>query len=135
MSHHRILIVDDDALFVESNKDLLEAYGYEVQTALDGMAGMEIARQFKPHVIILDLMMASDTEGFEVARKIMNSPELKDTKMLLVTGVAHALNISSPLKPDKVWLPVDRVLEKPITPGRLLAEVGKILRRKNKEGS
>jgi len=130
MSHHKILIVDDDISFVESNKDLLEAYGYEVQTACNGKSGLELARKVRPDVMILDVMMASDTEGFEVARKVPDLPELKNTRILLVTGVTYALKVSTPLKPDKTWLPVDRILEKPIAPERLLSAVEKVLRRK-----
>jgi len=89
----RVLIVDDDEGFAESNKDLLEAYGYEVHTAQDGATGLRMARSVRPDVMILDVMMATDTEGFEVARKIPDSPELKDMAVLLVTGVARALRL------------------------------------------
>jgi DNA-binding response OmpR family regulator len=44
----RILIVDDDEFFAESNKDLLEAYGYEVLMAADGASGLALARAQRP---------------------------------------------------------------------------------------
>jgi CheY-like chemotaxis protein len=128
MTQRKILIIDDDVSFVESNKDLLEAFGYEVHTAYDGQSGLEMAQKVRPDVIILDVMMASETEGFEVARKVPESPELKDTRILLVTGVTHALNLPFPLQPDKTWLPVDRVLEKPIPPDRLIAELERTMK-------
>ena len=123
----KVLIVDDDAEFVESNKDLFEAFGYEVYTAADGASGLEMARKVQPQVIILDVMMATDTEGFEIARKIPEAPELKNTKVLLVTGITKALHLPQSLKPDETWLPVDRVLDKPISPDRLIHEVQKLL--------
>jgi two-component system, OmpR family, alkaline phosphatase synthesis response regulator PhoP len=119
----KILIVDDDLSFAESNRDLLEAYGYDVHTADSGAAGLDLARQIRPDLMILDVMMATETEGFEVARKIPDSPELKDMGVLLVTGVAKALHLPHGLKPDDTWLPVDRVLEKPIAPDRLIHEI------------
>ena len=123
----KVLLVDDDVPFVESNKDLLEAFGYAVVTAHDGTSGLELAKTEKPDLMILDVMMATDTEGFEVARKIPQDPELRDMKVLLVTGVTKALHLPFQFEPDKTWLPVDRVLEKPINPKRLLSEVKKIL--------
>jgi CheY-like chemotaxis protein len=107
-----VLIVDDDRDFVESNKDLLEAYGYRVIAAHDGASGLE---------------MATQTEGFEIARKIPETPELKGLPVLLVTGVTKDLHLPFHFEPDVSWLPVERVLEKPIAPARLLAEIQKIL--------
>jgi two-component system, OmpR family, alkaline phosphatase synthesis response regulator PhoP len=126
----RILIVDDDVAFAESNRDLLEAFGYEVYTAQDGASGLQLARQIRPDLMILDVMMATETEGFEVARRIPESPELKNMGVLLVTGVMQALHLPRGLQPDDTWLPVDRVLEKPIAPDRLMHEVERILKEK-----
>ena len=130
MSRKKIVIVDDDAAFVESNKDLLEAYGYEVYTAYDGQVGLAMAKQVRPDLMLLDVMMASETEGFEVARKVPESSELKNTRVLLVTGVTHKLNLPHPLQPDGTWLPVDRVLEKPISPDRLISELERVLKQR-----
>ncbi|OGV62536.1 MAG: hypothetical protein A2498_15605 [Lentisphaerae bacterium RIFOXYC12_FULL_60_16] len=128
MSEHRIvLIVDDDEAFAQSNRDLLEAYGYEVHVAHGGSEGLAMAKRIRPDVMILDVMMASDTEGFEVARKIPESPELSRMGVLLVTGVVKALHLPGVLKADDTWLPVDRILDKPIPPARLMAEIERVL--------
>lgn len=128
----RILIVDDDVAFVESNRDLLEAYGYEVSVAHDGVDGVKLAREVRPDVIILDVMMTSETEGLDVARRVHAIPELGRTGIILVTGVAKALHLPRKLEPDEEWLPVDRVLDKPIPPERLLKEIERILRNLGK---
>jgi len=121
----RILLVDDDPDFVESNKQLLEANGYDVIFAHDGAAGLEKAKQEKPDLMILDVMMASNTEGFEVSRKIPETPELKDMPVLLVTGIRKEMNLPFGFEPDESWLPVDSVFEKPIDPQTLLDEIAK----------
>ncbi len=121
----RILIVDDDPDFVESNKQLLEANGYQVISSSNGAAGLAMAKKEKPDLMILDVMMATNTEGFEVSRKIPETPELRNMPVLLVTGIRHALNLPFGFEPDKTWLPVDSVFEKPIDPGVLLAEIKK----------
>ena len=126
-----ILIVDDDPDFVESNKDLLEAYGYVEHTAHNGADGLALARQVRPDLMILDVMMATNTDGFETARKIPETPELKGLKVLLVTGVTRDMHLPFGFEPDESWLPVDRVLEKPIAPTRLLSEIQKTLGEAN----
>lgn len=129
----KIIIVDDDEDFVLSLRDLLEAYDYRVYTAYDGDSGLAKAREVQPDVMILDVMMSHETEGFEVARKIQETPELKDMGVLLVTGVTKALHLPGELEPDKTWLPVNRVLQKPISPDRLINEVERVIREKTGE--
>ena len=122
-----ILLVDDDRDFVESNKDLLEAQGYRILTAYDGKSGLETALRERPDLMILDVMMASDTEGFEVSRKIPEKPELRNMRVLLVTGIRRAMHLPFGFEPDESWLPVSDILEKPIVPERLIERIGKIL--------
>jgi DNA-binding response OmpR family regulator len=130
----KVLIVDDDASFAESNRDLLQAHGYEVYLAKDGAAGLEMAKKIKPDLMILDVMMATDTEGFEVARKIPELSGLKNNMgVLLVTGITNVLGLPRSIKPDDTWLPVDRIIDKPIVPDRLISEVKRVLRKKDKE--
>ena len=130
MRARRILLIDDDEAFVESNRDLLEAYDYEVMSASNGVAGLEKAKKLKPDLMILDVMMEYPTEGFDVARQVRQTPGLQDTPILLVTGVMNAMGIRESLFSDKKWLPVDRILEKPIDPSVLIKEVERILGKK-----
>jgi len=123
----RILLVDDDKEFVQATKDLLEAHGYEVLTAHSGAQGLEIARKSYPNLMLLDVMMATDTEGFDVSRKIEESPELKGLPVILMTGIKKAMNLPFSFEPDEDWLPVKTVLDKPVPPDKLLAEIAKLL--------
>lgn len=124
--NNKIVLVDDDVAFVESNKDLLEAYDYQVFTANDGETGLAIAKKEQPALMVLDVMMAGRPEGFEIARKIPKCPELQGMKVLLVTGFCKSMNRK--LTPDEEWLPVTRILDKPIDPARLIAEIEKLVR-------
>ncbi len=72
----KILLVDDDLDFVKSTTDLLEAHGYRVISAQDGTSGLSLAKQEHPDLMVLDVMMATKTEGFDVARRIPSCPEL-----------------------------------------------------------
>ncbi len=132
----RILLVDDDLGFTESNKNLLEANGYEVFTATNGEDGLALARVIRPDVMILDVMMVNEIEGFDVARRLSEYPELRDMAVLMLTGLFSSLKIPGKLKPDEAWLPVDRILDKPVSPERLIRELKRVLRKRqghNKE--
>jgi CheY-like chemotaxis protein len=122
-----ILLVDDDKDLVESNTEVLESAGYEVRAAYDGKSGMELARKIKPDLMVLDVMMATDTEGFDVSRAIPKIPELKGLPVILVTGIREKMKLPFAFEPDEAWLPVKAVLEKPLAPDRFIEEVRKAL--------
>ena len=105
------------------NRAVLLAHGYAVAVAYSGAECLEKARAERPDLIVLDVMMATRSEGFNVSRDIRNSEFTKDIPILMVTSV----NQTVPYKfaPDDTWLPVDAFIEKPVSPERLLAEVAK----------
>jgi len=83
----RILIVDDDPIIVETIVQALEEeeYDYEIVSASDGFeAGLQV-NHFKPHLLILDIMMP-DIKGFEVCRRIKTNEETKDTKIIVLSA-------------------------------------------------
>ena len=83
----RILIVDDDAIIVETIVQALEeeAYNYEIISAADGFeAGIQV-NHFRPHLLILDIMMP-DIKGYDVCKKIKETEETKDTKIIVLSA-------------------------------------------------
>ena len=83
----RILIVDDDAIIVETIVQALEEeeYDYELISASDGFeAGLQV-NHFRPHLLILDIMMP-DIKGYEVCKKIKSNEETKDTKIIVLSA-------------------------------------------------
>ncbi len=123
MDSKTILIVDDDIEFVQSIEELLTNEGFRVLKAHNGKEGLEAARKFKPDLMILDVMMTHDTEGFEVSRQIQKEQSLKDMKIIILTGITGEKNLPFKFEPDDRWLPVAAVLEKPVAPQRLLSEI------------
>ncbi len=119
----KVLVIDDDSDFVESIVNLLEARGYVVASASNGKEGVEKAKTEKPDVILLDVMMTTKDEGFNVAREMHQIDHLKDTPVIMVTGVRKEMNLPFGFEPDETWLPVKQVLEKPIKPEVLLNAV------------
>jgi two-component system alkaline phosphatase synthesis response regulator PhoP len=84
-SHARILVVDDEPNIVTPIVFLLEKAGYAVETASDGLAGLEAARLFRPQVVLLDVMMP-EMNGFEAARRLRELPGLADVRIVFLTA-------------------------------------------------
>ena len=126
----KILIVDDDADLVSSTTAVLETKGYSVSSAPDGKSGYEKARKDKPDLILLDVMMAHDAEGFEVAKQLRQTPETAKLPVILITGIRAAKGLPFSYEPDEDWLPVQAVLDKPVKPEDLLREVEQALGKK-----
>ncbi len=121
MGEKKILVVDDEKEFVEVIRVLLESHGFQVVAANSGREGVETALREMPDAIVLDVMMETDTAGFDAARKLRADERTKGIPIIMLTGV----NQQFPFKfgPDEFWLPVDTFMEKPLSPERLLAEV------------
>ncbi|MFA5238792.1 MAG: response regulator [Phycisphaerae bacterium] len=123
----KILIIDDNPEFVEATTNLLDARGYQVDSAENGRIGIEKAKKNKPDLILLDVMMTTKSEGFDVAREMHKEPTLKGTPVIMITGVRKEMNLPFGFEPDADWLPVKEVLEKPVKPDVLLTAVTKAL--------
>ncbi len=121
----KVMLVDDDPDFVEANKHVLEAHGYEVAIAHDGLECLDMVRCEHPDVIVLDAIMQRLSDGFRVSRELRESELTKHIPQLMVTCINERLG--EDFGPDERWLPVDRFIEKPIEPQRLLDEVEGLL--------
>ena len=120
-----VLLVDDDADFVEMNRTLLADNGYTVRVAFNGKQCLEEVARRRPDLIILDMVMESPKDGFDVSRELRNSEITKTIPLVMITSVNDSIPFR--LEPDRTWLPVDALLEKPVDPQLLLAVVRKAL--------
>ncbi len=125
----KVLIVDDDQHLVEAMESLLEAKGYQVVTAPNGAEGFRMARAERPDLMLLDVMMAHKSEGFDIARVMKEDPTTRDIPVVMVTGIRKEMNLPFGFEPDGDWLPVKAVLEKPVKPEVLLKTVEENIRK------
>jgi CheY-like chemotaxis protein len=131
MEKPKILIVDDDLDLASSFRAILESRRYTVITACDKEGGMELVRNEKPDLVILDVIMSTWSDGFEMARELKSQSELKDIPILMLTGVKDKTGIDFKSSAgDPTWLPVDAFLDKPVESETLLAEVEKVLSKR-----
>lgn len=119
----KILAVDDDPDFREAVTTLLESKQYEVITAENGQDGYEKAKQEKPDLILLDVMMTTRKEGFDIAKELQKNKTTSNIPIIIVTGIRKEMNLAFGFEPDETHLPVKTVLEKPVKPESLLEAI------------
>ncbi len=113
----RVLVVDDDEALRENLAECLQAEGHEVTQAFDGADALELlALQGRPDVVVLDLLMPR-LDGRALAAAVRASPELREARLVLMTGAA-AWEVRDAVE-------FDAVLEKPFGLDVLLAELEK----------
>ena len=109
----KILVVDDEPDITTYMEMLLNEAGFEVLTAEDGMAAMEVAKREKPGLVILDLLMPKGT-GIDFYRRMRRNKEIANTPVIVVSALA-----SRDLAVGKAVAAFD----KPIDPDKFLAAV------------
>lgn len=120
MAKERILVVDDERNIVELLKFNLEKEGYDVLTAFDGLDAAKLAKEEKPDLIILDIMLPGQG-GLEVCRQLR-----KEMKTPIIMATAKGEEIDKILGLE---LGADDYVTKPFSPRELIARVKAILRR------
>ena len=120
-----ILIVDDNPANVEIFKMRLSANDYDIITATDGEAGLEMARDRQPDLILLDIMMPK-MDGLEVSRRIKEDPSLPFMPIIMVTAKADSKDVVAGLEAGG-----DEYLTKPVDHAALVARVKSMLRIKS----
>jgi len=126
MPKARILIIEDDSVTSAVIEDIFTKNGYIVSTADSGEEGIELARKFKPDVIILDLMLPG-IDGMEVARILRNERETVGVIIIMLSLRKEEFDIVIGLESF-----ADNYITKPFVPRVLLAHVKALLRRKGR---
>jgi DNA-binding response OmpR family regulator len=130
-----ILVIDDDRDLVDTLRIVLESKGYAVRTAYDGQEGFRCIEEKTPDLIILDVMMATVTEGFDLACKLNNRPEYRDIPIIMVTSFPKVMAEKGPDPFQHIlgedW-PVSIFIEKPVDPEKLLAAIEDIWQEKDR---
>jgi CheY-like chemotaxis protein len=126
-----ILVVDDDPDIVATSRIILESNGYEVQAASSGKEALELLSRCKPDLMLLDVMMASDTEGFELAFKLKEDPEFRELPIIMLTAFLEKVRTEGPgpfqFILGEQW-PVEWLFEKPLDTKKLLAKIEAIFK-------
>jgi two-component system, OmpR family, alkaline phosphatase synthesis response regulator PhoP len=119
----KILLVDDDPDIIELLAYNLSKEGYEIASANDGIQAVEVAKTFKPDLILLDVMMPRQ-DGIETARQLRQLPDFKDTYILFLTARAEEYTEVAAFD-----VGADDYIVKPIKPRALVSRIKAVLRR------
>ncbi len=128
-SNKRILIVDDEADILYLLKYNLIKEGYDVKTALSGKKAIEIATDFKPKLILLDIMMPRQ-DGVETCLKIRELPELGNAHVIFLTARSEEYSEVAAFGAG-----ADDYITKPIKPRALLSRINAFFKRDSKKNN
>ncbi|GAC1358379.1 MAG: response regulator transcription factor [Herpetosiphon sp.] len=118
-----ILVVDDEPRIVQIVRDYLERSGFNVVTSGDGSRTIQLAREARPALIVLDLMLPG-MDGLDVTRIIRQDPVLAGIPIIMLTARVEESDRLVGLE-----LGADDYLTKPFSPRELVARVRAVLRR------
>ena len=118
----KIIVIDDDPAMTELLQLLLQPTSSEIYTANSGPVGIDLIKNHKPDVVVLDLMMP-DMDGWQVCKKIR---EFSDVPVLVLSALDNPGVVAEALDAG-----ADDYLIKPVASGVLIAHINKLLRRPN----
>ncbi|MBU2509808.1 response regulator [bacterium] len=129
-----ILLVDDDLDILDSLSIILKSNGYSVQTAINGQEALKSLITKKPDLMILDIMMTTETEGFDLAYELKNKPEFENLPVIIMSSFLDKVRESGPEAFQHIlgeeW-PAKWLFEKPVETDKLLAKIEAILDETN----
>ena len=121
----RILIVDDEPNLVLALEYLMKKEGYEIRVAADGEMAVEAAAEFRPDLILLDIMMPK-MDGYEVCQRIRANPALRDVAIVMLTAKGREVEREKGLA-----LGADHYITKPFSTREVVRTIKEILAAKS----
>jgi DNA-binding response OmpR family regulator len=126
----KILVIDDDPIFVKSTTAVLQSRGYQVDSAQNAEEALAKMGQERPDLVLLDVMMDWVLEGVTISQEMMSQKELQRVPIIMITSIRDSEYRG--LFPQDQYLHINSWLDKPCSPDKLLSEVEKTLARHDK---
>lgn len=114
----RVLVIDDDPDLCAALAQVLTADGFHVRCASQGSLGLKLARDEKPDLVFLDIIMRMPTEGVWVSEEIANDPALRDIPVVMLTSIVGS-EYAGHFPTDRP-LHADLFLDKPVPMNKIL---------------
>jgi len=125
MPEAKILVVDDDPDFVEVTRTVLEKANYRVVSASNGDEALKKIKATKPDLVLLDVMMATVTEGISVTEQLKQDPMLRHLPIVIVSSIADTPHAGLVSMDEAIH--TEAWLSKPVTSKQLLDTVRRVL--------
>ena len=124
----KILLVDDDLDFVEATTTILKSKPYDVIVAYNGNEGVRKAREEKPDLILLDIIMPVEN-GFTAAEELKKDPQLSKIPVIMLTSFSSRGQQTGIPRGRGLSLEAEDYIEKPVSPEELLDTVQQYLKK------
>jgi CheY-like chemotaxis protein len=128
----KIVIVDDNTDFLFTMQTFLQKNGFVIHTADDGQKGIDLIKEERPDLILLDIMMETLFSGFEVCKAVRSDDDLMDIPIIGISAMADELDIDYSQWPDYDYFRPDTFLDKPVDKQRLLQLIPEVIRKAQK---
>jgi two-component system, OmpR family, alkaline phosphatase synthesis response regulator PhoP len=122
----KILVVDDDPDLVDATSIILKSKKYDVSVAYDGVEGLEKARNEKPDLIVLDVMMPQK-DGYTLCKELKADPDLCGIPVLLLTAVVANIPTTRFTQQMGMETEADDFIDKPVEPKMLVERIEALL--------
>ena len=127
MASERIVIIDDDPDVCEALSLILTPQGYKVSTFSSGPAGMAAIRADPPDLLILDIMLASPSEGFHLAHELRGDEQFKRLPIIMISAIGQTMGMDYAKELGIDSMPAEMFLEKPLKAATVLSGVRQTL--------
>lgn len=114
---YKILVVDDEPPIVRLMEFILARHGHQMLTAVNGEQALEMVREHKPDLVLLDIMMPR-VDGYEVARILRADPQFAQMPIIMLSAKAQEEDIQRGME-----VGVDEYITKPFSPDHLVQVV------------
>jgi CheY-like chemotaxis protein len=128
----KIVMIDDNTDFLFTMETFLKKNDFEVHTAEDGQKGLELIRQERPDIVLLDIMMETLFSGFEVCKAVRSDDDLMYIPIIGISAMGEELDINYSQWPDYEYFRPDAFLDKPIDKQRLLQMIPEVIQKAQK---
>ena len=118
----KILIVDDQLEVRELVEITLRSGDYKILQAKSGQEAIEIANAEKPDLVIMDVMMPGDMDGFQATQVLKESPQTKDSRIIMLTAKGQTADLDKGIRAG-----ADGYFIKPFSPLDLIKKVEEMI--------
>ena len=129
----KILLVDDDADFLEINRTILESGNYEVETATSTREALNKVRIDAFDLIVVDLIMEELDSGFTFVYAVRDHEATRQLPILMLTSAQEKTGFQFQVDQDKEWMKVDDFAAKPLAPAEFLRRVERLIGKQQQE--
>lgn len=119
----KIVIVDDNQDLLFTMETFLKRNGFEVLTADDGQKGLELIKETRPDLVLLDIMMETTYSGLDVCKALRSDDGLKTIPIIGISGIGDEMGIRIDKWGDDDYFSVDEFFEKPVDREKLLERI------------